>query len=124
MNAFPVAAAVMGGGVMSIVLKCTAILALGGLTAFCLWRASAAVRRIINRSQSLSSPVWETALAEATKMTSAPRNVQLLQSDDLTAPVTSGFLNPVVIVPAEAYLWSAERRYIVLVHELAHVARV
>ena len=37
--------------------------------------------------------------------------------------MTSGFLNPVVVLPIDARDWDSERRRVVLVHELAHVAR-
>lgn len=51
------------------------------------------------------------------------RDVSILISDELRGPVTAGFLNPVIIVPLGASEWSAERRDIVITHELAHVAR-
>jgi HEAT repeat protein len=51
------------------------------------------------------------------------RNVRLAVSDEVTVPVTSGVWLPVVILPAAAVSWSAERRRVVLLHELAHVRR-
>src|SRR6184192_1258284 len=52
------------------------------------------------------------------------RSVRLLQSRDASSmPSAWGVLRPRILLPASAAEWSAERRRIVLAHELAHVAR-
>ncbi len=51
------------------------------------------------------------------------RDVSLLLADEGQMPMTFGFLRPCVVLPADAMAWSAERRRIVLLHELAHVKR-
>ena len=38
-------------------------------------------------------------------------------------PITYGLFRPVILLPADAREWSAERRRVVLLHELAHVRR-
>jgi hypothetical protein len=38
-------------------------------------------------------------------------------------PFATGFLNAVIVLPAESATWSEERRCAVLIHELAHVKR-
>jgi DUF4097 and DUF4098 domain-containing protein YvlB len=45
-------------------------------------------------------------------------------SADVGGPITSGVLQPVIILPIDAAGWSDERRRVVLLHELAHVARI
>ncbi len=51
------------------------------------------------------------------------RHVQLLASEELSVPVTFGVWVPVVILPAAAEAWSAERKRVVLLHELTHIRR-
>jgi len=51
------------------------------------------------------------------------RRVTLLQSADGLMPVTWGWWQPVILLPAQADEWSIERRRVVLLHELAHVKR-
>lgn len=46
-----------------------------------------------------------------------------LQSASRNIPMTWGFWQPVVLLPADAAEWSAERRRLVLLHELAHIRR-
>ena len=49
--------------------------------------------------------------------------VRLAISRELALPVSWGFRRPVVLLPAAARRWDAERRRVVLRHELAHVRR-
>jgi beta-lactamase regulating signal transducer with metallopeptidase domain len=67
--------------------------------------------------------VWNEALSAATRELGIRRPVRLVRIDGGMMPMTWGALRPVVAVPGEADGWPAERRYAVLLHELAHVAR-
>jgi beta-lactamase regulating signal transducer with metallopeptidase domain len=49
--------------------------------------------------------------------------VHLLRAPGAAMPMTWGILQPAVLVPADADGWTAERKRVVLLHELAHVAR-
>ncbi len=51
------------------------------------------------------------------------RRITLLRARGPAMPMTWGFLRPVVLLPADAGEWPAERRRAVLLHELAHVKR-
>ncbi len=51
------------------------------------------------------------------------RHVEVLCTAGVPGPVTSGFVRPIILLPADADSWSDERRRVVLVHELAHIAR-
>jgi beta-lactamase regulating signal transducer with metallopeptidase domain len=47
----------------------------------------------------------------------------VIESDEIDAPIVVGAFAPVVVVPAAARDWDAERWRVVLLHELAHVRR-
>jgi hypothetical protein len=49
--------------------------------------------------------------------------IRLLRSEGASMPMVCGILRPVVLLPANAEEWSEERQRMVLLHELAHVAR-
>ena len=51
------------------------------------------------------------------------RPVPVLLSAEITVPMTAGLLNPVLLLPEAARAWPRERQRVVLLHELAHVAR-
>ena len=82
-----------------------------------------AIARIIRRARPLTSPAWDASLDAAMVEARAQRTVDLLISDDVSAPVTTGFIHPVILLPLGADSWSDERRRVVLVHEVAHIVR-
>lgn len=49
--------------------------------------------------------------------------VPVLESGPGAMPMTFGLLRPAILLPSEAAGWSAERRRVVLSHELAHIQR-
>ncbi len=51
------------------------------------------------------------------------RPVRLLESDDITVPITWGCWPAVVAVPATTETWSEDKWRVVLLHELTHVRR-
>jgi HEAT repeat protein len=51
------------------------------------------------------------------------RRVRLLESDEVSVPVTWGLRIPAVIFPTAAATWTSERKRVVLLHELAHIRR-
>jgi len=71
----------------------------------------------------LETPDWAPLLRQACDTLRLRRPVNLWQSADNLMPLTWGWWRPVVLLPAEAAHWPAQRRRIVLLHELAHVKR-
>ncbi len=49
--------------------------------------------------------------------------VAICELQDLQGPVAAGFWNPIILVPASWKIWPADRKRIVLEHELAHHGR-
>ncbi|HEY1242419.1 MAG TPA: TonB family protein [Bryobacteraceae bacterium] len=50
-------------------------------------------------------------------------HVELLEARAGTMPMATGVFRPAVLLPADAGAWTAERRRVVLLHELAHIRR-
>ena len=65
------------------------------------------------------TPRWAAAIARAERSTGLRARVRV--THELDAPAVTGVLAPVVLVPRSSDEWSDERRYAVLLHELAHV---
>lgn len=57
------------------------------------------------------------------KATGLNRPVDVLEAPAGSMPMTCGLFRPAIFLPADAGDWSAERRRMVLLHELAHVRR-
>ncbi len=62
-------------------------------------------------------------LERATRDIGLSRPVALLVSASQTIPMTWGAWQPVIVLPDDAENWPADRMRVVLLHELAHVAR-
>jgi len=86
-------------------------------------RGLLAVRRLARGAQRVDDPRWTDLLERLGRMMGVRRAVVLLRSDEVAMPLTWGALRPAILLPAGADAWTAERRRVVLLHELAHVAR-
>jgi beta-lactamase regulating signal transducer with metallopeptidase domain len=78
-------------------------------------RSSALARR------AKPAPAWARALARAARASGVRADVR--ECDGVAAPAVTGIVRPVVLVPRASSTWSEERRYAVLLHELAHVCQ-
>jgi TonB family protein len=68
-------------------------------------------------------PILDADLARLNQSLGFRGEVEVRESKAGTMPITCGWLKPMVLLPADAVCWSAERRRVVLLHELAHVRR-
>lgn len=84
------------------------------------WR----VHRIGCEAREVSDPAWHALLAEGAQALGVHRAVRLLRSRTGTMPMTFGTRRPAILLPATADTWQDDRRRAVVLHELAHVARL
>jgi beta-lactamase regulating signal transducer with metallopeptidase domain/DUF4097 and DUF4098 domain-containing protein YvlB len=78
---------------------------------------------LARRAQPLEGEMWRRLLGASWARTNPPRPVRLCSSPAVGAPVTWGWVHPVVVLPANAATWPEDRRRVALDHELAHIAR-
>jgi beta-lactamase regulating signal transducer with metallopeptidase domain len=85
--------------------------------------AMLAVRVVARGARRVTGGDWMERLHGAARELGLRERVHLLRADGAAMPMTWGILQPAVLVPADADGWTAERKRVVLLHELAHVAR-
>ncbi|HYD13993.1 MAG TPA: M56 family metallopeptidase [Allosphingosinicella sp.] len=81
------------------------------------------IARLWRQADPAQEPDWQALLAALSGELGLSRPVQLRIARGPAMPMTWGTLAPRILLPAEARTWPAERRRLVLLHELAHVAR-
>ncbi|MFO0900029.1 MAG: M56 family metallopeptidase [Pirellulales bacterium] len=79
--------------------------------------------RLGRRASRTTSPRLTAALLRAQRDLDMQRPVRLWMSGERSMPMTWGWLRPVVLLPADAELWTDARLHAVFAHELAHVER-
>jgi formylglycine-generating enzyme required for sulfatase activity/beta-lactamase regulating signal transducer with metallopeptidase domain len=71
----------------------------------------------------IHAPTWITLLHPLRTPLRIPRSVHLLRSRTTLIPMTFGILRPAIVLPPDADTWPADRRRMVLLHELSHIKR-
>ena len=79
--------------------------------------------RLLVRQARPADKMWMALFDRMSHELEVGRSVRLLESNRLQAAMTAGIVNPVIVIPADTDGWSADRRRLVLSHELAHVKR-
>jgi len=74
-------------------------------------------------SSAVVDPEWRSLMAETMHRLGMRRDVKLLTSAAVDVPLSFGLLRPAIVLPVVAATWTAERRQLVLVHELIHARR-
>ncbi len=82
-----------------------------------------AVFALTRRAEAVNVARWRDALDVTTAALGLTRDPRLVMTDRVTVPFTCGFLRPTLVVPSSALAWTDDRIRVVLLHELAHVAR-
>jgi len=81
------------------------------------------VRTMTRRSRPLLDARSLRRLQVARTRAGVVRDVRLLENAEIRTPLTWGGWQPVILLPVAAREWSAERRDVVLLHEMVHIAR-
>ncbi len=79
--------------------------------------------KITQEGENLEDPFWRHLLHRFLAAISLKKQVSLLQHSKVKMPLTWGWRKPVVIMPDESNLWSADQRSSALLHELSHIKR-
>ncbi len=80
-------------------------------------------RRYIARAQPIRKGPWLAMLQQLRGTLRIARPVQLREGLPQSSPITWGWLRPVIVVPAGSGAWPADRKRVVLLHELGHIRR-
>jgi beta-lactamase regulating signal transducer with metallopeptidase domain/Flp pilus assembly protein TadD len=117
-------AADLASGARAIGLGWIGLVWLAGAVLYLVWFAVSRhlLKRLVARAVPLDAS-WESLLKKLSYDLGMRREVNLLRSAAVSAAITAGVIRPVIILPDSAEGWSAERRRLVLSHELAHVKR-
>ncbi len=78
---------------------------------------------LASRGRRVEDGLWTRICADVAREYGVQQGVRLLQSDHPALLATWGWRRPIVILPRGAQSWTEDRIRIVLLHELAHVAR-
>src|SRR5262245_52436912 len=109
------------GGIGPVLL---ALWALGALALLARLAVGAwLVRRVVRGARALEQPDWKRPFYEVADRLELDAEPRLVESGMVRMPFATGFLQAVIVLPAESATWNAERRCAVLIHELAHVKR-
>lgn len=92
------------------------------LTALVLLLSLVRVRRLAGDAEEVDAAPWRQSADAVGARLGLRRRARLLAHARVRTPMASGWRRPVVFLPLAARTWDAQRREIVLAHELAHVA--
>lgn len=80
-------------------------------------------RKLVRSARPVDDPSWHRQLGAVQNELGLRADVRLRLGGKVVTPMTGGLWSPVILLPASASGWSADRRTVVLTHELVHVRR-
>jgi beta-lactamase regulating signal transducer with metallopeptidase domain/predicted nucleic acid-binding Zn-ribbon protein len=80
------------------------------------------VGRMTAGARALDSAEWRDTVRQVSELLGVRSGVRVLAAEAVITPLAGGIIRPTVYVPRDAAEWDAERRQIVLAHEIAHLA--
>jgi tetratricopeptide (TPR) repeat protein len=83
----------------------------------------ARVRSFRREASEIRDAEWSQEVRTLARSLEVSRPVSLFESGRVPVAVTSGLVRPFLLLCRQARQWAAERRRVVLLHELAHVRR-
>jgi ABC-type glycerol-3-phosphate transport system substrate-binding protein/beta-lactamase regulating signal transducer with metallopeptidase domain len=86
-------------------------------------REQIGITRLARRGGRCTDQEWLSAMRDIAAALNLRRRVTLIISREVSIPMTWGFVRPVIFLPADAPLWTAQRRQVTLTHELMHIKR-
>ncbi|HET7569188.1 MAG TPA: M56 family metallopeptidase [Gammaproteobacteria bacterium] len=81
------------------------------------------IARLSRRADAIDDANWQALAGDIAEQLGLRRKVTLRCHRDIEMPMTFGVRRPVILLPAGANGWAADKRRLVLLHELAHVRR-
>jgi len=100
---------VWGAGVLTLLAR----LGLG------LWRAA----RLVRRARPVDDRQWNVLVSLLSLKSGLARGVRVVSSPEVNVPMAWGIINLWLVLPEDFESWPAERRRVVVLHELAHLRR-
>jgi beta-lactamase regulating signal transducer with metallopeptidase domain len=81
------------------------------------------VHRVLRRARAADADTWADVVQQATSCARLPCTPRLVVSDAVDTAFACNAFVPTIVLPAESEEWSRDRRFAVLLHEMAHVRR-
>jgi HEAT repeat protein/beta-lactamase regulating signal transducer with metallopeptidase domain len=78
---------------------------------------------ITRTAEEVEDPSWKRLARRLARQLGIPNDVALVRNERTGMPMAWGLFRPVVLLPSDSKTWSAQRRRVVLLHELAHLKR-
>ena len=85
--------------------------------------SAAAACRLVRRATPVTEEVLLREARAAGRDLGIRSEVRVVRSEAVSMPLAWGLVRPTVVLPAESTAWSAQRRRVVLLHEMAHLKR-